>query len=1200
MREVEDRVMNDTEYTPDEDQDFIIKCNDNVIVSASAGSGKTTVMIECLVNELCSPGSHADLRNVIAVTFTDEAAASMKNKLRDRIIQKINADDTSAEDKERLKEQLELVPSADISTIHSFCAQLVRRYFYYAGCDRTFDILADDTVREEYMRRAVDSLFDELYDRTEGDDNSDFKLLLKYYYGKGQKDGSLRELITTVYSNVRSVADYRTVLENMISYYTPERFEEVYKKLLNTYRADYYALAQDAKNVGEKFLAKYPATNEKEAYESLFTKIADSISKAQKCQSFDSIPADLFSPREKVVPVSSDGLAKKRFTDIRNLFKSAYPKICKDILSKDEERDKYLRAGDISRAFINILLAFDDKYSALKRDLNVLDYNDLEHKAIELLKNREVKQDIREKYKYVYVDEYQDINPVQNRIISAITGEDDKDQETAGSGVRTFYVGDSKQAIYGFRGSKSSFFTEKAADFTAKPGCSTLYMKYNHRSLKPVINSVNDIFSATMQGSLKFKEDDVEVDASVYPGKKYSEEKMEAKKEEPADNGDEPNHLHSSVEMVVFGKKPGKASTEETTLPVYSVRKNPAEHIESRQGLAVLQIVQDCLSKQRYNADKDAWVDINYEDICILSRTKKGAKPIEDLLVSYGYPVSSVEQDNICDNAYVKQMLDILTYIDNTSLDVPMVSALLSPLGNLTEDDLAEIRISTGNTGSPFSKACRRYMKTAEEAAEEGTAANELALKLNVFYDKVSVLRKHATVLTAGEIIDEIIGLQGFTEQYPADGGETMRYIRELIKQGSNLSVTAFLNLLEDSDNEISVKASAPSDSIRVMTMHGAKGLEFPIVIITDICKTYTNPITEDIVFNMKYGLAPSCYDEASKTKSYTVLRKLETALNKQEDNKNEINVFYVACTRAINNLYIMAESKPGYRHGKESKEDIPVGYLLSEARRASSYDKLINFDNFIESGKIRDLTDCLIEDLRDMVHLNTEEQKPSKSVPAAKYAYASNIPLKSSASAMVKAAEEDAEFPDESDVSKSERDDIRNQTKSDGHAAERGTAYHRFLELCDFGIKDEAGIQKELEAFVEDGSMSAEEAGYLTITHLKDMVNMDIFSCVDGAEDVRREQSFYCPIPAKEYMSGTDSEDEVIVQGAMDLLVKRGGKWQLIDYKYSDKSADEIKVYYAPQIRVYRQVLSRITGQAVDDIPAVIVNIKNHFTVRM
>ncbi len=1335
-----------TDFT-DSQKKAITEEKDNIIVSASAGSGKTTVMIERLVNELCKKdpvcGKYAtSLDNILAVTFTIEAAASMKGKLRELMVQRIHDPSTPDEDSERLKEQLELIPAADISTIDAFCAHLVRRYFYLAGCDASFEILADDTAAGEMQMYALDRLLDKRY----AEQDEDFKRLLKYYGGK-QSDTSLREIITSVYKQARSTFNYRGVIKDTDKIYTEEGFAKVVRELLsmsddyrymlnshgeiftqqecvNNLRPACVELQSLIKEIDEyRKNFSCPDTNALESAAAVSDEVRKNLSVlVQKCDDSENpsangrsysakFPAKLYKAKKPDARSKGPG---KEFSKAFNEFIDKTIQIRYEVIRKNTDitnagkcLDKHIDffdSGKTAVAFANLLLDYDNEYSAVKKERNMLDYSDLEYFALDLLSNNNVQKDIAGKYRLVFVDEYQDINPVQDKIISKIGG-------------RKFYVGDVKQAIYGFRGSRSTFFSKQEKDFASSDDGCAITMNDNFRSAHEIIDAVNSIFSASMTEGIydtDYKGKPAGADAGsgaahngsptdaganlegmpagtdvcqdvTQDGKSNSTDtaggaEMIARGRYPdytEYKGDASHCIHGVAELFIYGNCNGNEKEEIGDKP-YSVRDDDPRKNVSREGLAAVQIVRECLGKYRYDINRKDWVETRPGDICILVRTRSSIDTYVHALAKAGYPVTAEDNDDICSTPEVQQMLDILSYIDNKSQDIPLVSALLSPLGDFTdeglgaftEDDLAVIRVAYGH-GKAFYKACGWYKNakeckvprkpdkdSASKYSSDGHIEHEwendirsidlysetIQKRLKLFYNRMCGLRQDASVMKAGALMDKIIRTYGFAASYPKDGGEIMRYMRRLIREGMDLNLTAFLKRIKNS-SKIAAPASAPSDSIRVMTMHGSKGLEFPIVILNNICKGFTNGQTPEICFSETYGLAPCVFNDDDMSKADTVLKDLINALDKHEDTKNELNVFYVACTRAMNRLYILAAEDP-----KEKKYDI------ASARNASKYSKLINFnlEEHPELLPIRHLDESLVKETSQTGEAGSAAEKDygntadgvtgykANSVADAAgtgkgagvtdtatttanttatatvqtavrdYKYDSDIPFVSSASAMIKAAEaaaaaardenaENDELPAEDSVVCMEEKDDFGKMDPDGNAADRGTAYHRFLELCDFSKKDTVDISKELDDYVATGEMSEYEVDHYLkgrVSELKDILRMDIFKVTEGAEDIRREQHFYCPVPASEFIDGKESDDTVIVQGALDLLVKKNGKWQIIDYKYSDKKPEALRRYYAAQIKVYRQVVSIITGQAMADIPATLVNIRDRYEV--
>lgn len=506
-------------------------------------------------------------------------------------------------------------------------------------------------------------------------------------------------------------------------------------------------------------------------------------------------------------------------------------------------------------------------------------------------------------------------------------------------------------------------------------------------------------------------------------------------------------------------------------------------------------------------------------------------------------------------------MTDILSYVDNSEQDVPLVSALLSPLGGLDCDELAAIRIAyKGEKRLPFRTCCQRYLQ------DNG---DDTARKLHRFYRLAERLKELSAVLSAAEIIDKILQGTSLEAAYSSGGGEKLKNLRRLAKEGENLSVPEFLAKLKDSGYNIPASPSASSDSIKVMTMHASKGLEFPVVIIADVCATFKGRDSAEMPFDEKFGFAPKYHDVGNMLVRTTVLRRLTLARAEAEERKNELNLFYVACTRAMCRLHVMAE---------ECME-----YSALEAGDAKCYAKLFDMaafspevlpprEDFVCGEKVG--VQIAEPDAQLLESLKKRFMQPYP------FENSVNLPVKSSASKILQLSEQDyfktcELFPE-------------NGGETD---AARGTAYHAFLELCDFGIKDGAAISKEIESFVNSGKMSAEDAALLDADELSGILDMPVFASLKGAT-LLREQEFLCNLPARDVLPATTAGDGVLVQGAIDLLAVQKDKVFIIDYKYSKKDEEQLAETYSPQLALYKKAVAVITGKAEKDIFCVIVNI--------
>ncbi|MDE7453467.1 MAG: UvrD-helicase domain-containing protein [Clostridia bacterium] len=929
----------------------------------------------------------------------------------------------------------------------------------------------------------------------------------------------MRALVLEGYEKLRITARYLSILDGAEKVYTDAGFDEVCAQLC----ADIKKKCTALKEAVEEFAAGF--SNPHPAYQTIFGEMLESLEYASHAGLFEQLPplTKTRKPADK-----EDKEEGERFKAFKESLLKRYNALHEDIADEAQEMAAFFESGKTAAAFGKVLKEFDAAYTAVKRDENKLDYNDLEHLTLELLEDGGVRAEINKKFILVFVDEYQDVNPVQEELLSKIGAEN------------IFLVGDVKQAIYGFRGSRSLFFAEKYNSFEGGGG-SALRLSHNFRSSDGVLDFVNALFSQIMTVSTCGF--DYSAGSRMIAGGGY-----------PAGCG--------SSEIHIFGK-----DEEDGGVPgVYSVKSGAKQVKHTREGLAVLSIVERELKGKHFDLQSGEYVDTQAGDICILTRKRNAAaNGIVRALSDAGYSVAGSKEQNICTRPEVKQMIDILSLVDNSKQDVPLVSALLSPLGGMDCDELAKIRIAykgekKNGRALPFRDCCERYL-------EENT--DIIARKLHRLNRLITRLKELSDVLSAAEIIDKILQGTSLEAAYSAGGGEKLKNLRRLAKEGENLSVCAFLAKLKDTGYDIPAPPSASSDSIKVMTMHASKGLEFPVVIIADVCATYRGRDSIEMPFDEKFGFAPRCHDGENMLVRSTLLRRLTLDRAEAEELKNELNLFYVACTRAMCRLHVMAE---------ECKE-----YSALEATDAKCYAKLFDMAAFSpeELPPREDFTAG--EKVSAQLHepdkelLENLKGKFMKPYPRAESV---DLPVKSSASKILQLSEHDYFKPRELFA----EDEVET-------GAERGTAYHMFLELCDFNVKDAAEISKEIESFVASGKMTEEQSALLKADELSEILNMPVFESVKGAT-LLREQEFLCNLPANEVLPETNATDGVLVQGAIDLLVLKGDKAIIIDYKYSRKDEARLKGTYSPQLALYKKAVAVITKKKEEDISSVIVNI--------
>ena len=1125
-----------------------IESTGKTLVSASAGSGKTTVMIEKIIRFIKAGGNVSE---ILAVTFTKKAAAQMKEKLSKALIEAINESDVTPERRAFLKKQLAEVPMADISTIHAFCAKLLRTHFFAAGVDNNFRIIgSDDAEGTVLQNEALDELLEEGYES--GDE--EFSHLLSVYWRKNN-DYTLRKIFVSTYDDIRSRADYREYLAKSGDY-DEQTFEEICKDL--------------KKKLDEKCRYYRELVEDERAY---FSDVEKSPQRAICDETMgyleEMIAApDYFSALRVEKPAFSKNTAKK--LDEEKAFHANRIKFLKERVvdsveseqkgmgSKAEELEKFLTSARTAKALASYLLRFDEKYGRLKAERGVLDYNDLEHKALALLQGEEVRNEIRGKYAYVFVDEYQDVNPVQEAIVSAVSGEN------------LFLVGDVKQAIYGFRGSKSKFFVEKQAQFENGEG-ENLYMSRNFRSSDKVLDAVNKQFTLAM--TPRVCDVDYARGSVMERGGRYE--------------------LNDGRVCVHFLPKEEKKAAERRG--VYSVRseamlgENGSEDGESASAKLIRAVVEKELKSKYYDPDKGEYRNVQYSDIAELSRKKKGLieKTVEAL--SESIPVTAASAVNICEFSEIKTLMDLLSLVDNAEQDVPLCSALLSAVGNCNADDLASVRLAYPKEYA-FRNACKKY------AAEK---SDETAEKLRKFYAYFEELRTLSRVLDAGELLLRVLS----DTRMEADlltrinGVAALKRIHRFIEEATTpepLCVHEFLDRLRDLNYEIDYSENGGENSVKVLTMHSSKGLEYPIVILDNLSESFTRRGAPDEVYvEEKYGLAPFAFNGERMIKSGTVLRRLHERREGESSRSDSLNLYYVALTRAKYGLHMIFKDRT----------------LMADVKYAQSFADFTDFSAWQAYIVDDDAFEVPVQD-RDSLVFRPDETLARKIMGAFTWQYPfhgyENLPVKSSATQLL------APLATEPQDTLQLFDEGESYETKGETSKEVGIAYHAFLENFDFDLlyreDGEKRSREELGALVEEmrneGGMV--EMKLLSSDKLVDILSNSAFARLRGKR-LYKEQQFLVSLPVRDtYAKREDAdpilaqgEEEMIYQGAIDLLaIGEDGETQIIDYKFSKGSAAYLRAHYRPQLELYRQAAAKILRIPPEKIRCSIINIYHGFEV--
>ena len=1112
--------MSALSYTPEQEAAIKHKYG-NLLVSASAGSGKTFVMISRVIDLVLS--GEAKVSEILALTFTNLAADEMRQKLIKELVKAI----ARGENTEKLKEALADVATADFSTFHGFLAKILRTYFYASVVDPLFSI-SDETDAQELKNRAIERLFEKKYDET----NEEFLYLVRIYR-KNRSDEELKKSILSLWEFTVSEADKDGFLTDCSLGASEAAYLKARRNLIGLYKDRLNALLTDAKSLlddcefsgAEKLCADAKAVN-------------DRISAAINAENEDNFRIELSIPLGRKPPAPKDDETLQNLSARLGEVRDAFKKICGDanntLFSVGDDKAIFLSTSRALRALVALVREFDKDYSALKRAENKVDFSDIEHLALDLLvSNEEIRAEIAGKYKFAFADEYQDVNGVQEKILSLITN------------GNLFMVGDVKQSIYAFRGCNPDIFAEKYERYLNSDGGTALSLNENFRSANAVLSAVNNVFSRIMTKNFG------KVDYAAEPmrgSSLYGEYRGEAT-------------LH-----IIEGEKREK----ETASGIYNVLKAYNSRGESEdyyEGLLIAKLICDEVGKPIYDIKTGETRPAAYGDIAVLTRSLKGgATRLVKELAKFAIPVTTEAGVSLKEFPEIKLLIDILKLISYYADDAPLAAALKSEIGKLDDEDLAEIRRPYVGGNKTFAECVALYEKDGNSPLKE---------KLTAFREYFEKIRLLAEFKGADEILTQILKDTGLDLEIAAMPLGEVRlqrvesFIAESVVGGKALSVNEFLKRIETDSKDMNFAPKGGADTVKVMTIHASKGLEYPIVIIAGISRAFSRQDrVGEILSDRSFGLALKAYDEEKKTCYETVARDFLKEKNKTDGIKEEARVFYVAMTRAKCKLHLVCDGK--------IKDEPSVYDFVS----ANSYADFLCTRDMKTVRHDRAALCATEKQEASKVFVGEGRQPLADKILAAisfNYPFAGDTALKIK-SAVTKIAEDSAGAP-----APALADEEPAYSKF-GSSAEKGTTYHKFMQYCDF----DRDAKSELARLVKENVLSAEEEKLLNASALETVLSLDVIKRLNGYT-LYREQPFMAFFAPNEI--GENGENgKTLVQGVIDLLAVKGDEAIIIDYKASRRSAAQLVNDYAVQLDLYAKAVERTLGLKVKD--KIIINL--------
>lgn len=1068
----------------------------NELVSASAGSGKTTIMVQKITDMLTS-GQVAP-SEIMVVTYTIAAADEMKSRLNANVDNYARQHPEEADKMTAVKDGL---ISASIGTIHAICLRTIKKYFYALGVNANVNVI--EGARDRYFRNQA------LAQTAQEFDAVALQRLLQIF-GNNKRDMSvLFESVESVHDFVASLDDRDEFLNKSEKFYEDENLAK--NELLNI-----------AKNTANKYIENLTKLDldSHEKLDAIRNQIMTILQSINSVSEWDILVLHL----QALADINFKGVRGAKeipdYADLQNILSNIKNNLVKNFveikLLNDEEKNNIV---EIISYFTDFVRKFSENFEKNKQKFNVLDFNDLELKMLQLLKNNEIANELRQNYKYIFVDEFQDVNSVQGKIVELIS-----------NGKNLFLVGDVKQSIYGFRFANPEQFVGLFNDYQNNADLGVAeQMNVNYRTNPKILNFVNQIFNKIMTK---------ENSGIAYKGNSEFEPMR--------DDIVSP----TSVEIDVIVNEKQKREYAQS-LPVYSVRDDTDRDNRLTDSIKMAKFVANKISSlintEIYDTKAKKMRKVEYKDISILSRKLESQK-VRDLieeLKSNQLPVTVEQNIDVESSESIQILLSLAKLINYSTADNDYVSAMLS-FGGF---NFQQLNIIAGEKGETFVDKMRAYSHN-----------DELTGKIAEFIEKISNLRYDLINKSIKCIFESLLykyGLYNYIANCE-NGMEEITVVQDFlssISEDENEKSLAdyLLTLDQDANKKHKSTISTSANSITIQTIHKSKGLEYPIVFVIDCGAPYSKTsTTSKIICNAQYGLGIDYYDTDERAVTPTLERCLCEMATLGKEASEEQRLLYVAMTRAQNQLYLVAQTSEKELQPKaladcnsyfanivyglgldlSAQTDMPIANGLVHFVLPDE----ICFDEQAETEKVKDVNiDSIAKNI------------------AFKYAgVTEQISLKNTITQVTKTLAEDAYVPTKMYT-----------RESIGASAEEpnlGTLYHKALQL---GLTtDKAQSYASFKVFAKENGDIEEDLLDRTFDALNPLFTPDC--------ELKKEAQFMMCVPYNSLYATSNATDNVLVQGVVDLIIVTANGLIVVDYKLSSASATTLKARYSPQLQLY------------------------------
>lgn len=909
-------------FTP-EQQRVIELHNSNILVSAAAGSGKTAVLVERIIRMICDGEHPADIDRLLIVTFTNAAAAEMRERIAAGITARLETDPGN----EHIQKQSALLHNAQITTIDSFSLFLIRNHFNEIGLDPDFRV-ADEGEIKLLQQEVLAQLLEDAYaGQFVPEAPEQFHACVEYFC-PGGRESVLEQHILNLSryagsfpwpaewleerKNDYAAGDMEALVHSDYGQYLTERVNRTVEGCLEKLR--------EVKRLCELPDGPY-------MYGELTEAEIEQLERLTSCKDLEEqaakVPTVTFgrlpSKKDDSVDPAKRELAKAIRNSVKDTLSDLSESYFKTPLELAVEQGKACR--EPLRILLDLVLEFDRRLLAAKQERHLIDFSDMEHYALQILLKREkveesggtgtdrtetkyrivpsdVAMEYRQYFQEILIDEYQDSNLVQEYLLSAISGEEE-------GRYNRFMVGDVKQSIYKFRLARPELFLEKYDTYQETGDLCRIDLAKNFRSRIQVVDAVNDVFSRIMSreiGGIAYDDK-----AALYPGAGYPAQ------EDPA---------YGSELLLI--RKPEKGEREESGIGEQHAEGAGVlvdyDNVRQLEALAIAAHIKQLKGSLKVMEKSTGELrPVRYSDMVILLRTTSGwDEEFKKILEQQGIPVYITSKTGYFGALEVQELLQFLRVLDNPRQDIPLFGVMQSVFGGFTQEEIAQIR----SGGEGHSRKRMTLYEALKEVAQSGrTEDTELSIKANDFLQRIDHYRNLTPYTSIRDLLQRILDDYDYLNYVTAlpTGSKRRANVEMLLTKASAFEKTSYFGLFHfirymeqlekyDVDYGEADTLDENADVVRIMSIHKSKGLEFPVVFVSGLSKRFNmQDANQSLIVDMDLGVAVDYVDSVRRIKNKTLRRAVLSAKMKEDNLAEELRVLYVALTRAREKLILTA-----------------------------------------------------------------------------------------------------------------------------------------------------------------------------------------------------------------------------------------------------------------------------------------------------